>query len=92
MSRRLTTAVEIAAALAGLAYVLVASVQTPDHPEVHFGQLAVGVLLAFAAFVLLLVLYVAARLGVPPLRARWSQWRIARSRVRHRARRFGGRR
>jgi hypothetical protein len=94
MSRRLSTdgqLVLVAAALALTAYVLVASVQTAGNPAVRPGQLADDVLLGFAAFMVLLALVEAARFGVPPLLARWRLRRARRRRVRHRARRIGGR-
>lgn len=93
MSRRLSTDGQlllIAAVLAVAAYVLIASVQTPDNPAVRPGQLAVAVVLSFAAFVVLLALAEAARLGIPLLMARWRQRRARQRRVRHRARRIGG--
>lgn len=95
MSRHLTTAGQlllIAATLAVAAYVLVASVQTPDHPAVSAGQLAAAVALSFAAFVLLLALVFGGQLAAPRILQWWRVKRALRRRVRHRARRFGGRR
>lgn len=88
MSRYLTTAGQlllIAATLATAAYVLVASVQNPDHPAVGAGQLATDVALAFTTFVMALALYVAARLGGPRALLWWRR-RAARRAVRRMAR------
>lgn len=82
----------IAATLAVAAYVLIACAQNPDHPAVTATALATDVLLSFAAFVVALVLYVAARAVTPLLLARWRHWRAVRRRVRRRARRIGVRR
>ncbi len=95
---RLVSTVEVAATLAITAYVLVASIQTPDHPAVTAAELAAAVALAFAAFVVGLVLYVAARFGFPRLRFWWRRRtvrravrRLARARARRMRRRHAAR-
>lgn len=82
---RLAFTVELAATLAVTAYVLVASIQNPDHPAVTAAELAADVALAFAAFVVALALYVAARLGFPRA-LRWWRRRAVRRAVRRLAR------
>lgn len=84
---RLVFTVELAAATAATIYILVGMVQVPDHPALTADQIAAVALLPFAAFMVLLALYVAVRLGGPRVLRRWRQWRSARRSVRHRARR-----
>lgn len=98
MSRRLTTVVELAAALAATVYILIAMAQNPDHPAVNGAELAAAVLLAFAAFVVALALYVAATLGFPRAVRRWRRRavrravrRMARDRARRMQRRHAAR-
>ncbi|HEY0935892.1 MAG TPA: hypothetical protein VGD91_19400 [Trebonia sp.] len=85
MSRHPATAIELAAALAATIYVLVASVQNPDHAAVNSTVLGACLLLAFAAFVAGLALYAAARIGFPRMLRRWQR-RAVRRAVRRMAR------
>lgn len=89
MIRHVATTVELAAAAAATAYVLIASLQTPGTPAVRPGTLAAAVAVGFGAFVMGLALYVAADLWAAPRLARWRRRRTRRP-TRHRARRFGG--
>lgn len=82
---RLVLTVELAVTLAITAYVLIATVQTPDHPAVSAAALGAYVALAFAVFVAGLALYVAARLGFPQV-LRWWRRRAVRRAVRRLAR------
>lgn len=98
MSRRLATAVELAAALLATVYILIAMAQKPDHPAVRPGELTIGTLLAFAAFLVALALYVAAKLGGPRMLRRWRRRavrravrRMARDRARRMQRRHAAR-
>lgn len=90
MNHPLATALQVAAALVAAAYVLIAMAQNPDHPAVRAGELTGAALLVFAAFVVVLALYVAAKLGFPQLLQRWRRRavrrtvrRMARDRARH---------
>lgn len=79
----------VAAVLAATVYILVATVQSPDAPSaVNAAKLGAVTLLAFAAFVVLLALYVAARLWIAPWLTRWHQQRTVRRQVRRRDRRI----
>jgi len=95
---RLVFTVEVAATLAVTAYVLVASIQFDGSPAVSAAGLAAAVALAFAAFVVGLALYVAARLGFPRLLLWWRRRtvrravrRLARARARRMQRRHAAR-
>lgn len=95
---RLVFTVELAAMLAVTAFVLIASVQNPDHPAISAAALLTDVTLAFAAFVVALALYVTARLGFPWMLLRWRRRavrravrRMARDRARRMQRRHAAR-